>query len=175
MKTPFGEVVLLIDGKIASYSIAAKDNEPACQDVLGCYRISVDFQPDGKEHEIKCIIPEMQCTDRGPESGEGIECQAFYNSRGEKLSICVQCASGNLPGWCTGSKEYGYDAEYLENGMSYVILKNTIERRYIFGIAWIDAVADEIEGFDSGRDVQTWLAADFTLDTITQAGADVKR
>lgn len=48
--------------------------------------------------------------------------------------------------------------------MSYKILKNTTEDKYIFGIAWIDNVKDEVGMIDNGRDIQTWLAADFTLD-----------
>ena len=162
MHTPFGDVVMMVDDVITSYSVIERGKTNDIKDVLGCYLIIVDFIPDGKEHEIKCIIPNIRCSDHGPESGEDIECQAFYNDKGEKLSICVQCETGYLPDGRKWSYKYDYDARYLENGMSYLILENTVESRYTFGIAWIDKVTDEFGEYDHSRDVQTWLAADFT-------------
>lgn len=41
------------------------------------------------------------------------------------------------------SDRYDYDARYLENGMSYVILAETKEEHFVFGIAWIDNVEDD--------------------------------
>lgn len=162
MHTPFGEIVILIDDIITPYSAMERTKTTTTKDVLGCYQIDVDFIPNGKKHEIKCIIPNMQFNDRGPESGENIECQAFYNDRGEKLSICVQCEIGYLPDGRKWSYKYDYDACYLENGMSCKVLENTVETKYQFGIAWIDGVINEFGEYDHGRDVQTWLAADFT-------------
>ena len=43
--------------------------------------------------------------------------------------------------------------------MSYVILTETKEEHFLFGIAWIDNVED-----DHARDVQTWFGADVTYD-----------
>lgn len=162
MKTPFGEVVILIDGKEMPYTVVEREKDNSFKDVLGCYIISVPFRPDGKEHEIRCVIPDIQYVESGPESGENIECQSFYNSRGEKLSICVECETGYLPDGRRWSDKYDYDAEYLENGMSYRVLEKTVECEYVFGIAWIDKIFDEAEEIDHDRDVQTWLAADFT-------------
>ncbi len=164
MHTPFGDVIVLLDDKPAAYSIIEKDKKNNFSDVLGCYRLTVNFIPDGKEHEIKCVIQDMKYNDKGPESGEDIECQSFYNDKGEKISICVQCETGYLPDGKRWSDKYDYDASYLENGMSYKILNNTVEDKYIFGIAWIDNVKDEFGILDNSRDIQTWLAADFTLD-----------
>ena len=157
--TPFGEIIILLDDKEYDYSFVKKENNKRLfPNVLGCYRIVVEFVPDGKEHEIKCIIPNMEYFDRGPESGEGIECQAFYQDD-MKLSICVECETGYLPNGSRWSDRYDYDASYLENGMSYLILNKTKEDKYIFGLSWIDNVVD-----NHGRDVQTWFAADFTID-----------
>lgn len=157
--TPFGEIVILLDDKEYDYSFVKKENnEGLFPNVLGCYRIVVEYVPDGKEHEIKCIIPNMKYFDRGPESGECIECQAFYQDD-MKLSICVECETGYLPDGSRWSDRYDYDASYLENGMSYLILNQTKEDKYIFGLSWIDNVVDNPE-----RDVQTWFAADFTTD-----------
>ena len=38
------------------------------------------------------------------------------------------------------TNEYDYDADYLENGMSFLIDANTRTGHYTFGIAWIDNV-----------------------------------
>ena len=165
MHTPFGDIEILLDDKPIRYSVVEKEKNTNYSDVLGCYRIIVEFVPDGKEHEIKCIIPNMIYSERGPESGEDIECQAFYNDKGQKLSICLQCETGYLPDGQRWSDKYDYDADYLDNGMSYKILANTVENKFVFGIAWIDKLVDETGEEDHDRDIQTWLAADFTLDS----------
>lgn len=165
MHTPFGDIEILLDGRPITYSVVGKDKNTNYSDVCGCYRIIVEFVPDGQEHEIKCIIPNMVCTERGPESGEDIECQSFYNDKGEKMSICLQGETGYLPDGRRWSDKYDYDVGYLDNGMSYKILANTVERKYVFGIAWIDKIFAENGAEDNGRDIQTWFAADFTLDS----------
>lgn len=160
LETPFGKVKILIDDIEVTYCAVKKQpNERLCPNVVGRYHIDVDFAPDGKEHEIKCIIEELSCSDRGPESGEMLECQAFYNTDNWKLSIGVECETGFLTDGRRWSERYDYDARYLDNGMSYVILKETKEEHFKFGIAWIDNVED-----DHARDVQTWFAADVTID-----------
>ena len=111
---------------------------------------------------VKILIDDIEkisYSDRGPESGEMLECQAFYNESKWKLSISVECETGFLPEVRRWSERYDYDARYLENGMSYVILAETKEEHFVFGIAWIDNVED-----DHARDVQTWFAADTTVD-----------
>ncbi|MBQ3546803.1 MAG: hypothetical protein IJA34_17735 [Lachnospiraceae bacterium] len=160
LETPFGKVKIFIDDIEMSYDfLKIKPNEILCPNIVGRYHIDVYFIPDGKEHEIKCIIDGILYSDRGPESGEMLECQSFYNINNWKLSIGVECESGFLPDGRRWSERYDYDARYLENGMSYVILEETKEEHFIFGIAWIDNVED-----DHARDVQTWFAADVTID-----------
>ena len=160
LETPFGKVKIFIDDIEILYSAVKKQpNERFCPDIVGRYRIDVDFTPDGKEHEIKCIIDKISYSDRAPESGEMLECQAFYNTDNWKLSIGVECETGFLPDGRRWSDRYDYDARYLENGMSYVILTETKEEHFVFGIAWIDNVEDE-----HAKDVQTWFAADITID-----------
>lgn len=86
LETPFGKVKIFIDDIEISYSAVKKQpNERFCPDIVGRYRIDVDFTPDGKEHEIKCIIDKISYSDRAPESGEMLECQAFYNTDNWKL------------------------------------------------------------------------------------------
>lgn len=162
--TPFGEIVILTDDVPVTCSVSKKEKKHNYKDVLGCYRITVDFIPDGRRHEIKCIIPHMKYKERGPESGQDIECQSFYNDNGGKISICLNGEVNYLADGSRWSDKYDYDIRYLENGMAYIISENTKESRFVFGIAWIDNVYDEYGEFDHGKDVQTWLAADFTLD-----------
>lgn len=106
MHTPFGDVIVLLDDKPATYSIIEKEKKNNFSAVLGCYRLTVNFIPDGKRWSDKC----------------------------------------------------DYDASYLENGMSYKILNNTTEDKYVLGIAWINNVKDEFGMLDNSRDIQTWLS-----------------
>ena len=66
--------------------------------------------------------------------------------------------------WLKSINDYDYDADYLENGMAYLIEKHTQSNKYVFGVAWIDNVGweDEIDN-ENDRDVQTWFAADPTI------------
>ena len=62
------------------------------------------------------------------------------------------------------SDEYDYDAEYLVNGMSYLILPGTKTEQYVFGISWIDDVGRNDPGDGNhNRDIQTWFGADPTV------------
>ena len=55
LRTPFGEIKILIDGKTTSYTAEeGRKLDVLCPHVLGRYRITVPFNPDGKEHAIAC-------------------------------------------------------------------------------------------------------------------------
>ena len=64
------------------YTVVEREKDNSFKDVLGCYIISVPFRPDGKEHEIRCVIPDIQYVESGPESGENIECQGVSQLMG---------------------------------------------------------------------------------------------
>ena len=51
---------------------------------------------------------------------------------------------------------YDYDNEYMEDGVLYLVMKETKTTTYVFSIAWIESVTTE-------NDVQTWYGADPTL------------
>ena len=152
--TPFGEIKILIDSKPVPY--VAKEGrklESGCPNVLGRYQIEVRFIPDGKEHTIACVFESDSHYERGPESGERLECQGFYNDHRYKMSIGVECDMI--------SDEYDYDADYLENGMAYLIRTKTKTECYTFGISWIDNVGwNDLIDKDNDRDVETWYGAD---------------
>lgn len=164
LHTPFGDIKILIDGQQVSYfAQEGKKLDGLCPHILGRYQIDVQFIPDGKEHTIACVF-ESNCTyERTPESGEWLECQGFYNERRFKMSIGLECEAGYI-GSVRVSDEYDYDAEYLINGMSFLIDKKTRTEHYVFGIAWIDNVGwDDPIDDNNDRDVETWFGADPTL------------
>lgn len=158
LNTPFGYVTIMIDGwEIEYYYEQLAVDERLCPEVVGRYKILVEFEPDGDEHSIECILLESLDYNRVPESGEGIECQSFYNNDRIKLSIGLKCEAGT-------KASDNYDVDYLENGMAYLVKKNTKTNKYIFGIAWIDDIGWDDERYaDNDRDVQTWFAADPTI------------
>ena len=149
LKTPFGEIVVTVDGKAIPYIIQeGKETKEECPDVLGRKYISISFVPDGNGHEMTCTFVPCCTYERSPESGEGLECQSFYNERNQKMSIGLECE----------------EAVYLENGLSYNIPKDSTREQYVFGICWIDDVKwkDQNEKCQK-RDIQTWFGADPSL------------
>lgn len=162
--TPFGDIKVLIDGQPVPYfSQAGRKLDVLCPHVLGRYQIPVKFIPDGSEHTIACVFEPNCSYERSPESGERLECQSFYNDCRFKLSIGLECETGYMDG-VRISDEYDYDADYLENGMAFLIDANTKTEHYTFGIAWIDNVGwDDSSDDNNDRDVETWYGADPTL------------
>jgi hypothetical protein len=162
--TPFGEIEILIDGKEVPYLAQKGGNlDGLCQHVLGRYQITVSFIPDGNEHDIACIFEPTCSFKKTTESGERLECQSFYNDMRFKMSIGVECEAGYIGG-NRASDEYDYDADYLENGMSYHIEAGTKTKEYVFGISWIDDVGwDDLMDENNDRGIETWYGADPTL------------
>ena len=149
MKTPFGDIIVLVDDTEYNFYIETMHiaNKKVCPDLTDCYRIAVNFEPDGDNHEIKCIIANLEFSSKNIESGEDYECISFYDNYGNKISIGAE-------GECIDTQ-----IKYLENGIAYLLKKDAFDNRYKFGIAWIDGVTDSPE-----RDVQTWFGADISLD-----------
>lgn len=158
--TPFGEINILIDGKPVSYSAQEGEKiDTLCPHVLGRYQILVTLIPDGKEHRVACMFEPACLYERTPESGERLECQSFYNECRIKMSIGLKCETGYIDGERIND-EFDYDADYMENGMAYIVFPDTKTEQYVFGIAWIDDVGwnDPID--DNDRAVETWYGAD---------------
>jgi len=155
--TPFGKIKILIDGKPIPYVAQRGRNlEGMCPHVLGRYQIAVHFTPDG-ENQTGLSYERM------PESGDCLECQSFYNDCGFKMSIGLECESGYI-GSVRFSDRYDYDVEYLKNGMTFLIDRNTKTKHYVFGISWIDNVGWNEQTEDNRkRDVETWFGADPTI------------
>lgn len=164
LKSPLGEIIVMVDGHPIDY-IAQKgsDNDVLWPDVRNRYQIEVRYVPDGNEHSLSCVFSPACSYEKSAESGERLECQSFYSPQRVKMSIGLECEAGYIGG-VRASDEYDYDADYLDNGMAYVIMPETKTEKYIFGIAWINDVGwdDPIDN-EHNRDVQTWFAADPTL------------
>jgi hypothetical protein len=157
LKTPLGSIKIYNDDTEIEYNAVKLDNDPAIfPNVDGRYRIAVEYESDNLTHLICCVIDNMDCSKVKchPETGERLECQAFYQGR-VKLSIGIECDTGYFN---TGERisNYDYDSRYLENGIGYSILPITETNELVFGIAWINECTDE-------NDVQTWYGADPTL------------
>lgn len=161
LNTPFGEISITIDGQPIDYRAQkGSDDNVLWPCVKDRYQIEVRYVPDGKEHILSCVFSPVCSYETSPESGERLECQSFYSLQRIKMSIGLECEEGDIEGFRI-SDEYDYDAEYLDNGMAYIIMPETKTERYVFGIAWIDDVGwDDPIDDEHNRDVQTWFAAD---------------
>ena len=93
--------------------------------------------------------------ENGIESGERLELKSFYRDN-TKLSIGMEGDAGYYPDGTRSLDVYDYDNDYMEDGVSYLILEETKTTKYVFGVAWIEKVTAE-------NDVQTWFGADPTL------------
>ena len=164
LMTPFGEIKILIDGVSVPYQAdEGRTTKEYCADLLGRYQITIQYVPDGKEHLIACVFEPTGPFEHSPESGERLECQGFYNEDRFKMSIGLECEIDLFDGEHP-SGDYDYGADYLDNGMEYIIRPDTKTETYKFGIAWIDDVGFK-ESIDpeKDREVQTWFGADPTL------------
>ena len=157
LTTPLGDIEIYIDDKKIEYvERNIRKPDKLCPDVDGRYCIEVNFLPDGKSHVISCKIKDyISSKEDGIESGEQLELKSFYRHN-TKLSIGMEGEAGCYPDGTRASDVYDYDNDYMDDGVSYLILEETKTTRYVFGVAWIENVTAE-------NDVQTWFGADPTL------------
>lgn len=161
LNTPLGRILVFIDDNSVEYNaVKLEPLQKVCRDVKGRYYIKIHFTPDGKEHEIKCILEDTKDIKAAIES-DRLECQGFYNKERWKLSMGIESDAGYLSSGRRVS-DYDYDGVYLKNGMSFIILPNTKTEDYVFGISWIDNVGYYDEINNENRDNQTWFGADPT-------------
>lgn len=153
LSTPLGNIMILIDDMPYSYDAVSVEKDRTCPDIAGRYRIIVELIPDGREHEIKCIIDGYEKTDDdNVETGEDLELKSFVKDN-IKLSVGMEGDSGYFDDGTRISDRYDYDNDYCDNGVSYKVLKSTDTSRFVFGIAWMIDPRPENE-------VQTWYGAD---------------
>ena len=159
LSTPFGDIDIQLDGTSIPYTaVKGSIGEDACPDVHDRFLISVRFVPDGRKHVLSCVFIPCCSYERTSESGEFLELQSFYNADRIKMSIGLRIEDD---AYILRAKD-ALDAEYLENGMAFLIPDKETAEKYEFGIAWIDDVGwdDPVNDENEARDVQTWFAAD---------------
>lgn len=153
LTSPLGEISFFIDDNEIEYSYKALKSFECCPDINGRYIIEIAFMPDGKEHSISCVISNSnKIAETDFESGEYLECQAFYSDN-IKISIGLEGDNGYDPDTGRRESEFDFDVDYLNDGMAYSILPFTKTQKYLFGISWLSPYNEE-------NDVQTWYAAD---------------
>ena len=155
--TPLGSVVIYIDDWQVKYSAIKLNNDSVLfPNIDYRYKIIIEYENDNLPHCICCAIEDIDYSKVKdyPESGERLECKAFYQDN-VKLSIGIECDTGYFD---TGERigHYDYDSIYLDNGIGYNVLSTTKSHSFVFGIAWINECTDE-------NDIQTWFAADPTI------------
>ncbi|KGR79904.1 hypothetical protein, partial [Ureibacillus sinduriensis] len=74
---------------------------------------------------------------------------SFYK-KDIKLTIGVDCEFTDYP------KYIDFSGEYLSNGIQYVTFQKTADRKFSFGVCWIQPCTEE-------NDTQTWFGADPSL------------
>lgn len=139
--TPFGEIVIICDGKEVFYDAKQHkyNNRSLTTPVDTCYRIS---DLSAKE-SIICLVKNLDKSIKNTGgSGENYLDSEFINDNCI-LTIGVQ------------DEHPSYDVGRLYNGLKINILKPVDD--ITFGIAWVN----DYTGKD---DIRTWLAADPTLD-----------
>lgn len=162
IETPLGKIDILIDGIPVESKISRLNPLAAlCPDIEGRYKIEVEFIPDGKEHIITCRLTPILPVQGYSESGENLECYAYYNND-ESIKVSIGLEGDTGYGYEKGrfmrlNETYDYDCEFnkvnSEFHNSYYILTNTKTTYYVFGVAWILECNEQ-------NDVQTWFGAD---------------
>ena len=138
--TPFGQIVICVDGNPTEYAYQAKQSDPRWP-VDGRYRIRVSVPEDGLCHTVACLVECPLGTNAEQDSGEGVEMVCFRNGS-RKMEIGIFESND------------GHGTEYLPNGIAYTVHSDT--RELIFGVAWLCQVNRENEN-------HTWFSCDPTL------------
>ena len=156
LSTPLGDIEIYIDNEKVEYTVKnIGASERSCPDISGRFGIEILYEPDGKQHTISCRIKKYHASSRDEiEPGERLELKSFYREN-TKLSIGMEGDAGYYSDGTRDSDVYDYDNDYMEDGVSYLIMEDTKTTKYVFGITWIDNVTVE-------NDVQTWYGADPT-------------
>ena len=97
LHTPFGDVVMQLDGISVEGKLQRTAPNPRWPEVREAYLLHYDYRSDRRAHGLVCLFQTS-----GIESGERLELYSIYCGGG-KLSIGVE---GDFFGRC----DYGYDS-----------------------------------------------------------------
>jgi hypothetical protein len=142
--TPFGSISIYINDIEMEYQAIKLENNPVLfPNIDGRYKIVVSYDSDNSENLIYCKIDDMDYskTQGGHESGERLECQAFYENN-MKLSIGIEYDIGYYS-TKEGIGNYDYESVYLKNGIGFRVFPSTKSQELTFGLAWINECTDD--------------------------------
>lgn len=145
-ETGFGRIIVTLDGIEAECLVYAVAERPQFAGVDGAVRLEYKHFSDGRAHELRCFLADG--SGFGPDSGENYEAGTAYIGKG---SITIGCE-----GDFSDISKYDFDGYIMENGVCVIIHPDTGDRRFIFGVSWVNECAE--------HDVRTWYGADPTLD-----------
>ncbi len=166
LMTPFGKVQILIDGEEIDYEFDKLAILENCTNVKGRYRIRLNFVPDGKAHRISCVLPDMVDFKSDYSSDASVQQITFYNKENWAIEIGIFGDMYGLNNRSSYNENQDYDVDYLDRGLCYLILKETVTKEYDFILAWIDGV--DYANLDNCRNrlAQLWRCSDpsFVID-----------
>ncbi|WP_277587139.1 hypothetical protein [Psychrobacillus antarcticus] len=144
--TPLGAIKLFVnDEEVGFTAIKLENLELHCRDVNGRYLIEYEYKSENQNQEIKCCIPSIDVK-KEIESGERLEAISFYKND-IKIIIAIE---GEFTDY---REDIEYGGDYLSNGIQYETFQNTADKKFYFGVCWIQPYTEE-------NDIQTWFGAD---------------
>lgn len=147
--TPLGNIKLYVNNEEVEFTaIKLGKLYFSSSDIKGRFLIQYEYKNEFKNQEIKCCIPSID-VEGEIESGEKLEAISFYK-KDIKLTIGVDCEFTDYP------KYIDFSGDYLSNGIQYETFQTTVDRKFSFGVCWIQPCTEE-------NDIQTWFGADPSL------------
>ena len=145
--TGFGKIIVTLDDMEVDCRAYTAAERPQFAGVDGAVRLEYEHTSDGRAHELKCFLTDG--SGFGPDGGEDFEAGTAYIGNGR---ITIGC-EGDFSDIST----YDFGGYIMENGICVVIRPDTGDRRFVFGVSWINECVE--------HDVRTWYGADPTLDS----------
>ncbi len=143
---PFGNIKLYVNNEEKEFTAIKLDNLYFLGSYIkGRFLIQYEYKNEYKNQEIKCCIPSID-VEGEVESGERLEAISFYKND-IKLTIGADCEFTDFPDYID------FSGDYLSNGIQYVTFQKTADRKFSFGVCWIQPYTEE-------NDTQTWFGAD---------------
>lgn len=144
--TPLGNIKVLVNNEEVEFTASKLgDLHFPSPDLKGRFLIEYDYKNALKNQTIKCCIPSIE-VEGEVESGEKLEAISFYKED-IKLTIGVDCEFTDYP------KDIDFSGEYLRDGIQYKTFPTTADKKFRFGVCWIQPCTEE-------NDHQTWFGAD---------------
>ena len=146
LATPYGHVLLTMDGTPVPCTCAVIPPQSTFPDVDGAYLLQYDFHSDGRPHTLCCQLEDAPVSG-DMESGQWQEAISFYAADGK---LTIGCEGDFVLPLANG---YDFDGYYEPSGICLRLTEHTASHRFCFAVAWVTHCTPE-------NDVQTWLATD---------------